>query len=442
MITIAIDCGASFLKGATFEADGSLRDSLIVPAACSTGSEDVTTRLLVPVKAQALLQAVRSMLAKLSGKERCARLLIANEMHGFLLTDAKGIPQMDYLSWQQSLGDILVEGKSAVDVLASNFSQEILQTGMPLRAALPSANLLYLSSSGFLKKMTGDLWFCTLGDYILRALSKKPVLTHPTNAAASGLYDLKSGDWNASLVQIAAKGRIHFPKIGQSPLSFLLDGVSYEALPAIGDQQAALYGAGLCNFRQLSLNLGTGAQVSVLTEDFSRSGRVQIRPYLFGGYIRTLPHLPSGRSLNVYIRFLQDVLSRFGTPTDESRIWQVFLDAAANAKGKCFDVDMSFFENPCSKRLTGLLAGFKEHDFDLGTLAASILHAMAKNFLWATEQVRTPDQPTEELLFSGGVARRLKGLREKIAAGYPTAKIRIAKDETLYGLWRYAKQAF
>lgn len=441
MITIAIDCGASFLKGASFEADGRVLDTMLVPAVRAAGEEGVES-LLLPLQARELLRVVRTMLAKLSAGEHRARLCIANEMHGFLLTDAAGEPQMDYLSWQRSFGTLPVEGETAVSILAQDCADAVSRTGMPLRGSLPSANLLHLFQSGILERMTGELWFCTLGDYILRALSGKAVFTHPTNAAASGLYDLEREDWSTPLVRTATGGRIRFPQVGGSPVSFALDGVEYEALPAVGDQQAALCGAGLCRPGQLSFNLGTGAQVSVVTDDLSRSECVQIRPYLFGGHIRTLPHLPSGRALNVYIRFLQDILLRFSMTLDENYIWQVFLDAAASAEGKCFEADMSFFENPCSERITGLLAGFEEHGFDLGTLASSILHAMARNFLWAAEQVRAQGQSVEELLFSGGVARRIGGIRTKIAAGYPAAKVCVAENETLRGLWQYGTHGF
>ena len=105
-------------------------------------------------------------------------------------------------------------------------------------------------------------------------------------------------------------------------------------------------------------------------------------------------------------------------------------------------MDLSFFENPCSDRLTGLLAGFGEHDLSLGSLASSILYAMVQNFLWAANEVQIPGQPISELLFSGGIARRIGGIRKAIAAGYPSAAVSVAEDETLRGLWQYGRQAF
>ena len=225
MITIALDCGASFLKGAVFEADGHLREFLLVPATPSARGEDAKS-VLLPLQAEALLDKVRSMLRKLSSGERRARLCIANEMHGFLLTDAEGVPQMDYLSWQRSLGALPIEGGTAVSVLMQNCAEAIWRTGMPLRGSLPSANLLHLFRRGILARMTGELFFCTLGDYILRALAGKAAPIHPTNAAASGLYDLESGEWSAPLIQMVTGGRVRFPEVGESSVSFSLDGGS------------------------------------------------------------------------------------------------------------------------------------------------------------------------------------------------------------------------
>jgi len=142
----------------------------------------------------------------------------------------------------------------------------------------------------------------TLGDYILKALSSKQPVCHPSNAAATGFYDLRKNNWNLNIIRNAGAADISFPEIGTEESVFRLEHVWLHALPAIGDQQAALLGAGLKDKRTLSFNLGTGAQVSRLVSDAACSCRYQIRPYFYNYYLKTLPHIPSGRALNVYIR--------------------------------------------------------------------------------------------------------------------------------------------
>lgn len=68
---------------------------------------------------------------------------------------------------------------------------------------------------------------------------------------------------------------------------------------AIADQQAALLGAGL-EPGWVSVNLATGCQVSVLSDEFSTS--VQTRPYFGGRFLHTVTHLPAGRLLAAALR--------------------------------------------------------------------------------------------------------------------------------------------
>ena len=181
---------------------------------------------------------------------------------------------------------------------------EILYSGMPLRAGLPSTNLRYLFQKSYLDKERDNLYFYTLGDYIIKCLSGIEPICHPTNAAATGLFDLRINDWNKKYIKDIGGEKIVFPIIGNEKIVFRLEGKIVNVLPAIGDQQAALLGAGLNKMNMLSFNLGTGAQVSKLVSKLVCSSEYQIRPYFNGKYLVTIPHIPSGRALNVYIRFL------------------------------------------------------------------------------------------------------------------------------------------
>ena len=99
MLTIAIDCGASFVKGALFSEEGSVLIKLQEPApsVCQNGE------IRNPAQITELLSVVEGTLSKLSdgGGASDYRLCVSNEMHGFLLADSKGTPLTDYISWQK-----------------------------------------------------------------------------------------------------------------------------------------------------------------------------------------------------------------------------------------------------------------------------------------------------------------------------------------------------
>lgn len=442
MNTIAIDCGASFLKGAVLR-DGNIVRQMQMRSPVVHGEEDV----LKTVQIQALIPLIRQMIINLADDEKEVRLCISNEMHGFLLSYEDGMPYTDYISWQKEYGTVEIENATSVDILESEIlAEDIFYTGMPLRAGLPSCNLLYLSRKGYLKNAKSKLYFYTLGDYILKILSKSEPMCHPTNAAATGLYDLRKNEWNYELIKNAGGRDIVFPKVGTAGLDFDMGKIKVHALPAIGDQQAALLGAGLNDEETLSFNLGTGAQVSKLVSEPIYSDRWQIRPYFYGKYIKTLPHLPSGRALNVYIRFFSDILQSFQVDVSNDTIWKVLLEEEGKSRKTEMICDLSFYENAVTESKTGSIHGIGEYSLTMGNLMYAVFEQMEKNFIWAADIIEEDASKVKKIVFSGGVANKISRLRENLLKHYQeNSKVVIASNETflglyIYGQWKEEKQ--
>ncbi len=383
------------------------------------------------------------MILELASLEKEAYLCISNEMHGFILAYGDGTPFTDYISWQKELGKNSDGPGAGVLTLQNNCSEEdLLFTGMPLRTGLPSSNLTCLSAGGALKKADETLYFYTLGDYILKALSSKQPVCHPSNAAATGFYDLRKNNWNLNIIRNAGAADISFPEIGTEESVFRLEHVWLHALPAIGDQQAALLGAGLKDKRTLSFNLGTGAQVSRLVSDAACSCKYQIRPYFYNYYLKTLPHIPSGRALNVYIRFIEDILKHFQVTVDKADIWNALITAASETDISALECDLSFFENTITSSETGSISNIGEHSFTLGTLSKSVFEQMGKNFIYAANIIEEHGSKTDKIIFSGGIAAKISAIREQIAEHYgEDIKVSVASEETLLGLCQYGEDA-
>lgn len=432
MSIITIDCGASFIKGALFE-DGGIIKQVQKHSPVVHGDMEITKA----VQIEALVPLVHDMIVELAkGKDEVV-LCISNEMHGFLLAYEDGRPYTDYISWQKEYGMLGEAGKTPLAILmAHDFADEILYTGMPLRAGLPSCNLLYLFQTGYLYKP--NLFFYTLGDYILKSLSGQEPICHPTNAAATGLYDLRSGRWNSKLLQAVGAQGITFPVIGDEAVSFEIDNIRVTAYPALGDQQAALFGAGLMGDKTLSFNLGTGAQVSRIVYKPKCSRNYQIRPYFDGMYLQTIPHLPSGRALNVYIRFIRGILEDFNRQISDDEIWEVLLNKEKNIIDSPLECDMSFFENPITNETVGKISNIGEYSLKIGELMHSVFRQMGSNFIWAADQIEPDRLSVGEIVFSGGVARKIERIRDYILRHYKKdVKVCIALNETLMGLYKY-----
>lgn len=433
MNTIAIDCGASFLKGALFQ-----EDVIIKRAQRQSPVVHGCEGLLEPVQINHLLPMVKDLILDLASDIDDFRLCISNEMHGFILANQDGTPYTDYISWQKEYGNEVIDGNSSVEILSrKDLSEEILKTGMPLRGGLPSSNMLYLRRKNLLPE--SPLFFYTLGDYIIRRLSAQEPVCHPTNAAATGLYDVVNNKWNDKLQEIVTNDNVNFPVVGTKSIYFELDNHHVVCLPALGDQQAALYGASFSKTGDISFNLGTGAQVSKLTRKIELSNDYQTRPYLNGYYLQTIPHLPSGRALNVFFRFFKDILNTFGYELPESDIWSRLLEKEIDCEQSSLSVDLSFFQTPLTNHQVGSIDNIGEYELTVGKLMKAIISQMVSNFISIAQKIEPNKLEVNRIVFSGGVARRIESLRKGIVSYYgENISVIVSSDETLIGLNKYA----
>ena len=153
-----------------------------------------------------------------------------------------------------------------------------------------------------------------------------------------GGWDLAAGDWDRELFgalglgDVALAGvRDHRAVVGE-----------YRGLPvhvAVGDQQASLLGVFL-EEGELSLNVATGSQVSRIAPP-GEQGAGQRRPF-FGRTLRTVTHIPAGRSLNVLVALVTEL-------GGEEDPWPEIERRAAAAGDTGLEVDLSFF----SERVRG-----------------------------------------------------------------------------------------
>lgn len=440
MHTIAIDCGASFVKCALFENGALIRSKQVNAPPVVDGNSIFDT-----AKIETLVEIVKGIVREFSSNLEQMMVCIDNEMHGFILAKEDGTPYTDYISWQTELISA-EEVRSFLDQSIGQESREahIRKSGMPLRAGLPSATLLWMKKKGWLDDQP-RMFFYTLGDYLNSVIFGIVPSCHPTNAAATGLYDLENSDWNWDYITaITGKSNIVFPVIGKETKDCRVGSVRYHVLPAIGDQQAALLGSGLYKTDALSFNMGTGAQVSRLIETLSY-GNYQTRPYFYGKYLKTIPHIPSGRIISVYFRFVRDICRRIDNTVSDEKIWEMMREAA-DTSGDCggeMTCDLSFFENAVTDHTVGSITNITEYGFTFDNLMRSIFSQMTRNFIEISDRVNEDLPKYESVIFSGGIARRWNNLRNRIVDGLQVSEesVVISTGDTLFGCMLYAQMS-
>ena len=310
---------------------------------------------------------------------------------------------------------------------------------MPLKAGIASTNLyeLLLKNPELRQK---ELYFYTLGDYIIRKITKQMPNIHPTNAAATGLYDLELNEWSESLIQKMGFENIVFPDISEGEtIRMVIGNTNVSFYEAIGDQQAALLGAGISETNQISINMGTGSQISTLTNQLILSQDFQTRPFFKGQYLLTIPHIPCGRALNVFFNFFKSIICQYTGKVciDDDLLWEIMMNPKREAKEENLVVDLSFFSNACSARRTGRIDNLGEHNLGLNCLMDAVLEQMADNYKNAMAKIVSKEQHIERVIFSGGVALKNPQLRERIAEKIGISNCDVSRDETFIGLNKY-----
>lgn len=428
MIIISIDCGASFIKASKFV------DNIIVETIIEKTPSDNN-----PNKLEQSVEVIKDIICRLSLGEKEVHIGFSNEMHGFVLADESGRPVLPYMSWQNERAynsfcdtTFLEEFRNSID------DKHFVNSGMPLKVGLPSVNLFCVLNAE-LKDYKGELYFYTLGDYYIRALSGSQPYMHITNAAGTGLYDLLNDCWNYEVINqitINTSCRIVFPEIYINQKAIKISGdADYYYYPALGDQQAALLGAGVSSHRDLSLNFGTGAQISILSDSLEFSNKYQVRPYFNNLYLKTVPHIPSGRALNVYFNFVKNIICRFKEVSEE-QIWK-YINAEAEINDKqLMQIDMSFFTNSVTNNINGSISGICENGLTIGNLFESVYAQMAENIKEIC--VRLQVDNVNQIVISGGILRKNKLLREKVLSKFAgNIKIILAENETAQGICKF-----
>jgi xylulokinase len=425
---LGIDVGGTFLKGSILDTGSETTGRV----SRSSGPELIFSEgggaTLDPA---ALIKAVKSLVDDLFGNRRVYEgILITGQMHGFVMVDDEGHPRTDIVTWRDDLR-LNRDTPDSSAVLGQRLSQQFLfEVGNELRAGIPLAGIFTRLSLG---SQFEGLTPHSLISFVTHSLCNKfsnPVM-HNSDAAAHGFLNLYTNNWHESLLEECGISGLDLPRVTTN-----LEEVGkcqQTGLPVyvgVGDHQAALYGVGL-EVGELSLNIATGSQVSVISQKISTNS--QTRPYFEEKFLSTVTHIPAGRSLNVLMRLVGEL-----TDKSEDELWKEIGVACEKQAPTELQTALSFFPN--AQGSEGYIKNIRENEFNVGSLFNAAVMAMAENYDRFSRVVSGGSFP-EKIVLSGGLVSRFKPLHNAIIAKFGASKIREvpSEDSSILGLLRLAK---
>jgi sugar (pentulose or hexulose) kinase len=420
---IGIDLGTTFIKGAVLDLDARAVGHVLRRPFPAPLPDLPPARF--EIDPRAVVAATRELIDELAAAAAgCAGVVLSSQMHALVLAGHDGVPLSNIITWRDGRAlEAHPAGGTYFDQLARRIApDERLALGNELRPGLPIAALFWMAERGALPEGAVAL---ALPDFVLAQLCGAAPTTDPTIAAAQGALDLAARDWHYPLLERLGLGKLGWPEVREfrQPAGELKIGArALPCYPGVGDQQCALAGAALAP-GELSLNIATGSQVSLLRDELA-FGDYQVRPYFDGRWLNTITHIPAGRALALLVALLGELAADQGAELADP--WGYIARAVEATPATDLQVDLAFFASAVGDR--GAIANIHEGNLTVGHLFRAAFERMAETYALCARRL-APDEDWQRLVFSGGLAQRMPSLRASILGRLGAAHRDCATDE-------------
>lgn len=294
---------------------------------------------------------------------------LTGQMHGIVYVNKEGKAVSPLYTWQDQRGSLPeFVGKSVVEQIR-NICQILVPAGYGL------ATHCYQSKKNLVPESTAKL--CTIPDYLGMVLTGRKIpLTHASMAASLGFFDSEGGVFRKEALEAVGIDTKILPEVadGLSVLGY------YRKIPvtaALGDSQASFLGTAGMKENTVLLNMGTGGQVSVLSEQYFQTPGIEARPFLHGKYLLTGSSLCGGRAYAILERFFREYAVVAGAPDQpQYEIMEKLAEAAVFADNS-MKVVTAFNGTRADPAVRGSISGLSEDNFNPGGLILGVLAGMA-----------------------------------------------------------------
>lgn len=297
--------------------------NLTAPADRVRGYSEWDARLIVTRGCESLKQ----LSAALGSRIRDVTAIgLTGQQHGMLLVDKAGQPLSPLINWQDRRAlELRPEtGQSWLDETRSRLGSDCWKrTGCRLQPGFLAGTLYWLQHQG---RVPAGARALMIMEHFAAELTGQPAVSEPSCAGSAGVFDVHRRDWDAAALASLDLPRSLFPEVREAdqplgPLTRIaaertgLPG-GIPVFPPIGDHQASFLGSVANRDASVLVNVGTGAQVAVYTDQYEFVPPVELRPFPIRGNLLSNVGLAGGWSYQVLEQFFRTVgQSVFGLET-------------------------------------------------------------------------------------------------------------------------------
>ena len=294
---------------------------------------------------------------------------LTGQMHGILYVDQEGNAVSPLFTWQDGRGNQpLAGGKSPVELIYE-------KTGEKTYTGYGWVTHFYNRMENLVPEKAAFL--CTIADYLgMKLTGRKRPLIHSSMAASLGFYDLERKQFKTDLLEALGMECSMAPEItDRAAVLGEFRGVPVYA--AIGDNQASVLGAAGKEPGSILVNMGTGGQISVVTDRMIRISGIETRPFLDGTYLLAGSSLCGGRAYAVLEKFFRLYAEAAGM--EDRAQYDIMDKILRTAQGEDkLQVGTTFQGTRIDPGLLGSIEGIREENFTPAALIRGVLEGMAQ----------------------------------------------------------------
>ena len=405
MKSIGIDLGTTTISAVVLDtASDQAAESRTIPNDTGIRTANAWERLQ---DAEQILQKAEALLADLLAlhPDVCA-IGITGQMHGIVYLNEAGDVISPLYTWQDERGNL------PDPCSCGTLTEEIRErTGLTTYTGYGLVTHLWLARAGLVPPEAAAL--CTIGDALgVKLTGRRAPLLHAGNAAGLGFYDARLHRFHTkALAEMEADPRL----LPDTTTDFVSPGVWHE-IPvciALGDNQAAFLGAAGLKDDVIALNMGTGGQVSVMSDTYCEIPGIETRPLTRDRWLLVGASLCGGYAYALLEQFYRSCLSAFGADPSGTDIYAVMERLAREGKGAGLQVRTAFLGTRENPDLSGAVSGIRAGNFTPAALTRGVLEGMAGELYG--DYVRMQQAAgirAERIIASGNGLRRNPVLRE------------------------------
>ena len=308
MISLGIDIGTTSLSAIALDAnDGTVLAASSIPNQSAVKTPNPWERRQDP---EVIFATVSSMLEKLLARYHpVISIGLTGQMHGVLYLDKRGMAVSDLYTWQDGRGGLPYGQGTYASRLSELTSQQV-------SSGFGACTHAWFTYNHALPPEAATL--CTIADYIANKLTgRTEPLLHASNAAGIGMFDQQTGVFDGDMIRHSGLDASFFPK---TTADFKVLGEYGQGIPvcaAIGDNQASFLGSVSAMAESILINVGTGAQVSMLAGPGQISGgSIERRPLSGSSSLLVGSALCGGKAYALLEDFLRSCLRLAGVQRD------------------------------------------------------------------------------------------------------------------------------